>query len=376
MQGDYPYWGANAIVDHVDRWLFDEELILLGEDGAPFFDKDKPVAFLVNGKIWVNNHTHVLRPAPHVDARFLVHVLNVNDYSDFIEGSTRDKLTQGKMREIPVPLPDLPEQRAIADFLDKKTAAIDALIAKKERLLALLDEKRQAVITQAVTKGIGPPVPMKDSGVEWLESVPAHWCVERTKALFSERQGRSTTGDEEMLTVSHLTGVTPRSEKTVYMTEAETTEGYKLVKKNDLAVNTMWAWMGALGVAPCDGIVSPAYNVYVPRDPRGVRFHDLLVRTPAFVAEINRWSKGIWKSRLRLYPTEFFQLMLPVPPPAERERIVAHVASSTAADRRLADVALRSIELLREYRQALITAAVTGQLDVRSKQARAMEPAA
>ena len=97
MQGDYPYWGANSIVDYVDRWLFDEELVLLGEDGAPFFDKSRPVAFRVRGKIWVNNHAHVLRPQSTVDAEFLAHALNCIDYRAFIDGSTRDKLTQSDM---------------------------------------------------------------------------------------------------------------------------------------------------------------------------------------------------------------------------------------------------------------------------------------
>ena len=119
MSGKYPYWGANSIVDYIDRWLFDEELVLLGEDGAPFFDGNREVAFAVNGKIWVNNHAHVLRPKPQVHPKFLASVLNCVDYRAFIDGSTRDKLTQGDMNTIPIQFPPLPEQRAIAGFLDR-----------------------------------------------------------------------------------------------------------------------------------------------------------------------------------------------------------------------------------------------------------------
>ncbi len=151
MQGGYPYWGTNSIVDYVDNWLFDEELVLLGEDGAPFFDILRPVAFRVTGKIWVNNHAHVLRPQPTMDAEFLAHVLNCVDYRAFIDGSTRDKLTQGDMEGIPIQCPEVKEQRVIAAFLDRKTAKIDALIAKVHQAIDRLKEFRTALISAAVT---------------------------------------------------------------------------------------------------------------------------------------------------------------------------------------------------------------------------------
>jgi type I restriction enzyme S subunit len=151
MQGEYPYWGASSIVDYVDKWLFDEELVLLGEDGAPFFDRTKPVAFRVCGKVWVNNHAHVLRPGRQVDAAFLAYVLNCVDYSAFIDGTTRDKLTQADMNAIPIQCPGRPEQRAIAAFLDRETAKIDALIAKVREAIERLKEYRTALISAAVT---------------------------------------------------------------------------------------------------------------------------------------------------------------------------------------------------------------------------------
>jgi len=151
MQGEYPYWGANGILDYVDGWLFDEPLVLLGEDGAPFFEPHKPVSFYVHGKIWVNNHAHVLRPTPGVVPQFLPHVLNTVDYRTFIGGATRDKLTQDDMRDIPIQLPDEKEQQAIADFLDCETAKIDALIDKIQEAIERLKEYRIALISAAVT---------------------------------------------------------------------------------------------------------------------------------------------------------------------------------------------------------------------------------
>ena len=363
-QGECPYWGANGVVDSIDKYLFDEPLVLIGEDGAPFFDSTRPVAFFVTGKIWVNNHIHVLRIGRHFDSRFVTHCLNATDYGPHIEGSTRDKLTQEKMGSIRLPFPPLPQQRAIADYLDRETARLDALVAAKERVLGLLAEKRRALITRAVTRGLDPNVPFRDSGIPWLGEIPAHWETERARWLFGERDQRSDMGEEELLTVSHLTGVTRRSEKDVNMFEAETTKGYKICLSGDLVINTLWAWMGAMGVSPVDGIVSPAYNVYEP----GARFHpnyvDALVRLPVFAQEVTRYSKGVWSSRLRLYPEGFFAVSLPVPPLSEQCEIVAHIANETGKLDKLRAATERTTALLKDRRVALIAAAVTGQLEV------------
>ncbi len=166
-------------MDYVDEAIFDEELLLVGEDGAPFLDPLKPVAFHSSGPVWPNNHIHVLRPNRPEWVRFLVYAMNSADYANYIEGSTRQKLNQSRLMGMPVSWPSYEEQTQIARFLDHETARIDALIEEQQRLIELLKEKRQAVISHAVTKGLDPSVPMKDSGVEWLGEVPAHWKVSK-----------------------------------------------------------------------------------------------------------------------------------------------------------------------------------------------------
>lgn len=151
MQGDIPYWGANGVVDHVNEWLFDEPLVLLGEDGAPFFDRCKPVAFFVNEKVWVNNHIHVLRTSHRIDPRFLVHVLNCTEYAHFVDGTTRDKLTQAKMKEIPVALPPHEEQGEIVEFVERISRQTDAVQDRLRRQIDKLREYRQTLISAAVT---------------------------------------------------------------------------------------------------------------------------------------------------------------------------------------------------------------------------------
>jgi len=254
-------------------------------------------------------------------------------------------------------------QAMIATFLDQETAEIDALIEAKQRLLDLL-EKRRAIVTEAIMRGLDPVAPMRPSGIDWLGDIPAHWKTERSRWLFQERDERSIAGEEELLTVSHLTGVTPRSEKNVNMFEAETNEGYKLCFAGDLVINTLWAWMGAMGTARVDGIVSPAYNVYTPGSRIDPDYVDALVRIPVFAQEVTRYSKGVWSSRLRLYPEGFFETYMPVPPIEEQREIVGHIAAETTKIDRLRAATEHSITLLKERRGALIAAAVTGQIDI------------
>jgi type I restriction enzyme S subunit len=148
------------------------------------------------------------------------------------------------------------------------------------------------------------------------------------------------------------------------MFEAETNEGYKLCEPGDLVINTLWAWMGAMGIAPVKGIVSPAYNVYEPGPRLAPAYIDALVRLPVFAQEVTRYSKGVWSSRLRLYPEGFFNVYLPLPPQEEQGAIIEHIVRETAKLDAVRGATERTIVLLKERRSALIAAAVTGQLDV------------
>jgi type I restriction enzyme, S subunit len=205
----------------------------------------------------------------------------------------------------------------------------------------------------------------QESDHEWLGPVPEQWDILRAKYLFREVDERSTTGKEELLSVSHLTGVTPRSQKIITMFLAKSNIGHKVCRPDDLVINTMWAWMGALGVTRHTGIVSPAYGVYRPVTNARIYsgYADLLLRNPVYSAEYWRRSTGVNSSRLRLYPEHFLRVPLVVPPFDEQLAIVRFLDCINGRLERAIRAKRKVIALLNEQKQAIIHRAVTRGLD-------------
>lgn len=201
--------------------------------------------------------------------------------------------------------------------------------------------------------------------MRWLPAVPEHWNEQRAKTFFREVDERSKTGLEELLSVSHLTGVTPRSQKKVTMFKAASYVGSKLCRPGDIVINTLWAWMAALGASRHVGIVSPAYGVYRPHhaDSFNPAYLDYLLRTRAYVAEYIGRSTGIRSSRLRLYPNQFLDIALIQPPRPEQDQIVAYLRAQDAHIARFIKAKRELIALLTEQKQTIIEGAVTQGLD-------------
>lgn len=201
--------------------------------------------------------------------------------------------------------------------------------------------------------------------MRWLPAVPEHWNEQRAKTFFREVDERSKTGQEELLSVSHLTGVTPRSQKNVTMFKAVSYVGHKLCRPGDIVVNTLWAWMAALGACRHTGLVSPAYGIYRPRnaDSFNPAYLDYLLRTRAYVAEYIGRSTGIRASRLRLYPNQFLDIPLLQPPRPEQDQIVAYLRAQDAHIARFIKAKRELIKLLTEQKLRIIDHAVTRGLD-------------
>ena len=277
-----------------------------------------------------------------------------------------------------VAFPPLPEQTAIVRFLDHADRRIRHYIRAKQKLIALLEEQKQAIIHHAVTGQIdvrtGEPYPAyKPSGVEWLEEVPKHWEMVRNGRLFVQR---NEIGFPELpiLEVSLKTGVRIRdfenSDRKQVMSDRSM---YKRAAKGDIAYNMMRMWQGSVGLAPVDGLVSPAYVVAKPLPGTEPRYYGALFRTRRYMAEVDKFSRGIVKDRNRLYWEDFKQMPAPFPPTDEQAQIARAIDHNTA----IIDEGKHRIEgqisFLQEYRTRLIADVVTGKLDVREAAAELPE---
>ncbi|MGA2804540.1 MAG: restriction endonuclease subunit S, partial [Acidimicrobiales bacterium] len=212
---------------------------------------------------------------------------------------------------------------------------------------------------------LAPYAAYKDSGLPWLGSIPEQWTVKRVKNLFRCIDVRSSTGDEELLTVSSSRGVIPRRLTTVTMFKAESYIGHKLCWPNDLVINSLWAWARGLGVSSHQGIVSTAYGVYRLREDTEVdpRFVHALVRSTAFHWELQVRSKGVWTSRLQLTDDSFLSAPFPIPPLGEQRAIVKYLDYMDRRIRHYIQAKQKLIKLVEEQRQVVITQAVNRGLD-------------
>lgn len=264
-----------------------------------------------------------------------------------------------------VPPPE--EQTAIAQYLEVKCEKIDLAVRQKEQLIALLQERKQAMIQNAVTKGIRPKAPLKPSGIDWIGDIPEGWEIFANKTLFRETH---LSGEEglPLLSVSIHSAVSSEE-----LSEENNIQGrvkikdksnYKLVEVNDIVFNMMRAWQGAIGVVKVKGMVSPAYIVASPNANINAVFFEYQYRTPIFIQEMSRFSKGITDFRKRLYWDEFKQIKTLVPPLSEQKEIVAHIETESAKIDRAIALQSEQIAKLQEYKASLINAVVTGKQKV------------
>ena len=366
--GRFPYWGAGGITDYVNSYIFDEELILLGEDAAPFIDKKRDVAFLVNDKVWVNNHIHVLKANKDSNASYIRHCLNITQYNEFIMGSVIPKLTQTDMKKIPIICPPLPEQQRIADFLDTKCGILDRTIDAVSRQIEDLEKYKKALITKTVTKGIckkgEPERAMKDSGVEWIgEDIPFDWDINRLQFCIDEISERNYAGKEtHILSLMKDKGVIPYEEKgrVGNISKTDVTQ-YKLAYPNTLITNSMNIIIGSSGISQYKGCVSPAYYVFKAKPNNDIRYFNYIFAVRAFQNECRRFANGILEIRLRISSTNLLKIKVPVPSPEEQQQIADYLDEKCKNIDNRVQKRRQQLEWLKEYKKSLIFDYVTGK---------------
>lgn len=313
-----------------------------------------------------NQACFLLVPRQEIDTRFYYYWLlaQTNHLQMLGRGSVFQELRADELRSLSLPHPSLRKQNAVADYLDCELSRSDALVGEQERVIGLLAERRQAVISRAVTRGLDPFASFRDSGLPWLGKIPSEWETRRVAWLFRQRDERGEA-DLPLLEVSINSGVSVRqfSADRIENTAADYNT-YKIARRGDVVFNRMRMWQGAVGSAPQDGLVSPDYVVAVPNGALLPQFAGLLFRTAWFSAECARRSHGIVWDRLRLYWGRFRDIEVPVPPIKDQQAIAGHVAEAIAKVDALIFETKRTIVLLRERRKALIAAALADQIEL------------
>lgn len=261
-------------------------------------------------------------------------------------------------------IPSLDEQNKIAVFLDRKCNDVDALISNVQTQIEKLKAYKQSLITEVVTKGLNPNVPMKDSGVEWIGEIPETWNTVRVKQLLCERKERSSEGKEEPLSMSQKVGLVPTKMLESIPNMASTFVGAKLAYVNDLVFNKLKAHLGVFSVSKYDGLVSPDYAVYYSTGVINLKYLEFLFKTPQCISEFRKRSTGIAAGLTRLYTDGLFAIECPLPPKDEQEKITTYLDEKLTQIDHLISVKQSKIEKLEQYKRSLIYEYVTGKRDV------------
>ena len=365
--GDYPVFGGNGLRGYTSAFTHDGHFALIGRQGALCGNIN-----YATGRFWASEHAVVATPIKPIATIWLGELLRAMNLNQYSVAAAQPGLSVDLVGRIGICLPPLPEQIFIAAFLDRETAKIDALVAEQEKLIALLKEKRQAVISHAVTKGLDPTVPMKDSGVEWLGEVPAHWKLKRLKYL-----GQAITG----LTYSPADIVDDEESGTLVLRSSNVQRGVITLDDN--------VYVSA--VIPCELVTRVGdilicsrngsraligKNASIDEASSGLTFGAFMT---VFRSQSCAYLSWVLNSPLFEFQSGAFmtstinQLTLgvlngfevPLPPEDEQAQIAAFLAVESNKFDTLTAEAQHAITLLQERRAALISAAVTGMIDVR-----------
>ena len=372
---------ATATPEEIARFRLEEGDVLITKDSEAWDDIGVPAVVMEPPEDVISGyHLALLRPYADVliggyllralQSKGLAHQFHVE-----AKGVTRYGLSHAAIKSVWLVMPPLSEQTAIVRYLDHVDRRIQRYIRAKQKLIALLEEQKQAVIHQAVTGRIdvrtGRPYPAyKPSGVEWLGKVPEHWKMERGKRLF-RKMDRPVRDSDEVVTCFRDGTVTLRKNRRVRgFTESLKEIGYQGIRRGDLVIHNMDAFAGAIGVSDADGKGTPVYSICEPTPIVNAKYYSHALREMARSQWIQALAKGIRVRSTDFRFEDFGSQLIPLLPLQEQTAIVRFLQHSTANVTEAVTRTRRRIELLREYRTCLIADVVTGKLDVREAAAR------
>jgi len=354
-EGDYPVYGGNGLRGYTGGFTHEGDRILIGRQGALCGNIN-----YASGKFWATEHAIVATPRQDFNTTWLGEALRALNLNQYAQSAAQPGIAVEVIENLEVMVPPPPEQDRIARRLWASLSNLNRLVVAKRALLDLLTEKRRTLMAHVVARGLDPEAPMRDSGVDWLGKIPAHWQVSRIAWLFEERDERGRP-DLPLLEVSIHGGVRLRefSDDRIEQTAADP-NSYKVAEQGDICFNKMRMWQGAVGAVPQHGLVSPDYVVARPTAALDSEYFGRLFQTPACSAEAGRRSHGIVWDRLRLYWEEFRDMAVPVPPLVEQREIVEEANRAAAEIDALRRATETTVSLLEERRTSLIAEAICG----------------
>ena len=316
---------------------------------------------------------YVFKASKGTDLRYIYYIFtNVGFQKEMRKYSKgimeiRLRISTSDMLRRVIPLPNFEEQTRIADFLDSQCAYIDNIILRTSESIEEYRKLKQAMITQAVTKGVRGNRPMKDSGIKWIGNIPEGWDIYRISSLYEERREQ---GEDSLpiLTVSINSGVSDRElsdeENERIFVRSEDKTKYARVYPGDLTYNMMRAWQGAFGAVRVDGMVSPAYVIAKPKIEIDSRYMEALLRTQAAKQEMKRYSYGIADFRMRLYWGYFKCIKVCLPTLEEQKEIADYIDEKSKELDDLVKKKEAFLEELESYKKSMIYEYVTGKKEV------------
>lgn len=322
-----------------------------------------------NSTTFAGYHTVIARPRCDIDHRFLAYVLDSESYRNQIRRAVKGvkvfSITKAILKDTNVWLPNHKNQATIAKFLDKKTTQIDEAIEIKEKQIALLKERKQIIIQKAVTQGLNPNIPMKDSGVEWVGEIPEHWKTTRFKNLFT--QSKLPVREIDGVVTSYRDGqVTLRSNRRLGgYTEAIIEGGYQGIRVGQLVLNSMDAFEGAIGVSESDGKCTPEYVICDSKsNDVSQQYFAYLLREMALAKYIQVICNAVRQRAVRIRFNNLAGRLVILPPREEQDAIVLHIEVESEKIDSAVTIFKEQIEKLIEYKTTLINSAVTGKIKV------------
>ena len=305
------------------------------------------------------------------NTKYMQYYMLSNLFLSEVRNVTRDrvkmpKINREELGQIRIIVPPLSEQHSIVSFLDAKCGKIDEWVTKKQQEVEHLQELKQRVIADAVTRGLNPHVKMKQTVIPWLSEVPEHWDVLRLKSLFYQRS-ESYNPDETLPVLSLLkdVGVIPYDEKgSIGNKRKEDYSQYKVTRKGDIVMNSMNVIIGSVDITSYDGYISPAYYAICAKDGVCTEYYNYIFHLKSVQKTMRSLANGILEIRLRISTTNLFGMYYPVPPLSEQRSIVSYLDAKTSKIDKLIANITKEIDCIKEYKQRLISDVVTGQIKV------------